>query len=496
MMRRRGLLKAGAALAALSGCGRSGTNIDVRTQEPWAMDATDLAAAIRAKELSAVDAVEMFARRIEKIEPSLGAFTHLDIDGALDRARAVDPSRPFAGVPFAIKDLYDYPGMPWRYGSALFREHRGGGKSPYTEKLEAAGLVAMGKTTTPEFGLLPTTEPLAFEPTVNPWNAAHSCGGSSGGAAAAVAARLLPLAYASDGGGSIRIPAAACGVFGLKCTRGRFSGQGEPKLAIPLSIHHPHTRSVRDSAAILALTETPQERLAPVGHVGPQRLAPLKVALSVNNALGRRADADVAAAVERCGRRLEEMGHLIEVVEATPLQSEGFPEAFTALWASGAFGIYQVATELAGVKPEESGLLEPFTIGLAELFRSTSEAAFAAGIARIQAVEADVDRWFGRYDAWLTPVVGTVTPKLGFLAGGVPFTELMARLADYVGYTPLHNACGTPAAAIPFGKSAEGLPIGVQIAAGKGREDLLLKVAYALEESDPWARELPAAAIV
>lgn len=488
-MNRREVLTA--ALAALPACSGSGGGRPAKTREPFDMDATALAATIREKRLSPVEAAEIFARRIEAIEPKLKAFTHVDMDGALERARAVDPSLPFAGVPFAIKDLYDYPGMPWRYGSALFARNVGSDKSPYTKKLEGAGLVVLGKTTTPEFGLLPTTEPTAYEKTVNPWNEAYSCGGSSGGAAAAVAARLLPLAYASDGGGSIRIPASACGVFGLKCTRGRFVGQGEPKLAIPLSIHHPHARSVRDSAALLALTETPVEGVAPVGLIAPEKIAPKRIAISVSNALGRRADAEVAAAVERCGKRLEEMGHRIEVVEMTPLQAEGFPEAFTALWASGAFGVYQIATELAGAKPEESGLLEPFTMGLAEIFRTTSEETFAAGIARIRAVEAELDRWFETYDAWLTPVVGTVTPKLGFLKGDVPFTELMARLSDYVGYTPLHNACGTPACSVPFGRSAEGLPIGVQIAAGKGKEGLLLKLAYALEESDPWANDLP-----
>jgi amidase len=490
-MMRRDVLKSGAALAALSACGKSGTG---KGEEPWEMDATALAAAIRAKQLTAVEAVEMCARRIEAAEPKLHAFTHLDIDGALDRARAVNASAPFAGVPFAIKDLTDYPGMPLRYGSALFRENMGAAKTPYTEKLESAGLVVLGKTATPEFGLLPTTEPTAYAKTVNPWKDGYSSGGSSGGSAAAVAARLLPLAYASDGGGSIRIPAAACGIFGLKCTRGRFVGQGEPSLAIPLSIHHPHARSVRDSAALLALTETPEAGLAPVGAVAPETLSSQRIALSLNNGAGRRADADVAAAVDACAKRLEEMGHRIEIVEQTPLQFAGFTEAFTLLWASGAFTVYQLAAQLTGGKPEEMGVLEPFTLGLAELFRATAEEAFAAQIALIRSAEAELDRFLGTYDAWLTPVVGGAAPKLGFLAGDLPFGDLMVRLADHVGFTPLHNACGTPAASIPFGKDAAGLPIGVQIAAGKGKEALILKLAYALEESDPWADDLPPAA--
>ena len=491
-MMRRDVLKSGAALAALVGCGKGGG----RPKEPFEVDATGLASAIRAGGLSAVEAVDLCAARIAAIEPRVRAFTHLDVDGALVRARAVDPAAPFAGVPFAIKDLSDYPGMPWRYGSALFRNHAGAAKSPYTEKLEKAGLVVLGKTATPEFGLLPTTEPTAYEKTVNPWKDGYSAGGSSGVSAAAVAARLLALAYAGDGGGSIRIPAGACGVFGLKCTRGRFSGQGEPALAVQLSIHHPLTRSVRDSAALLALTEDPAEGLAPAGVVAPAMLAPKKIALSLENAAGRRADAEVAAAVERCGRRLEAMGHHIEIVETTPLQFEGFPEAFTALWASGAFGVYQLATRLTGAKPEDSGALEPFTIGLADIFRAMSESDFAAEVARIRSVEAELDRWFKSYDAWLTPIVGGPTPPLGFLSGDAPFAELMTRLSDYVGFTPLHNACGTPACAIPFGRTAGGLPVGVQIAAAKGGEPLLLQIAYALEESDPWAEDMPPSAVL
>ncbi|MEQ1931517.1 MAG: amidase family protein [Parvularculaceae bacterium] len=484
-MMRRDMLKSGAALAALSGCGKAGKG------EPFDLDATGLAAAIRNKELSALEAVEMAARRIEEIEPRIHAFTHLDIDGALERARNVDPALPFAGVPFAIKDLSDYPGMPWRYGSALFKDNFGTGRSPYTEKLEASGLVVLGKTATPEFGLLPTTEPTAFEATVNPWKDGYSCGGSSGGSAAAVAARLIPVAYAGDGGGSIRIPAAACGVFGLKCTRGRFSGQGEPALAISLSIHHPLARSVRDSAALLALTEDPREGVAATGVVAREKLTPLRIALSLTDAAGRRADAEIAAAVERCGRRLQAMGCNVEAIERTPLQFRGFPEAFTALWASGAFGVNRLATQLTGATPEENGALEPFTIGLAGIFRAMSEEDFAAHVALIKTVEAETDPWFATYDAWLTPVVGTTTPRLGFLAGDVAFQDLVARLADYVAYTPLHNACGTPACSIPFGRSAEGLPIGIQLASGRGKEALLLQIAYALEESDPWSGAWP-----
>lgn len=493
-MMRRAILKSGAAatvMAAIAACAKKGAPAPSGPQDLADLDATGLAAAVKAGHASAVEVADAALARIEKIDPLIHAFAHLDAEGARERARNVDASAPFAGVPFAVKDLSDYPGMPFRSGAAFLKDNLGKGKSPYTEKLESLGLVVFGKTATPEFGLLPTTEPIAYAKTVNPWKDGYSSGGSSGGSAAAVAARLLPVSYAGDGGGSIRIPAASCGLFGLKCTRGRFEGQGEPALAISLSIHHPLARSVRDCAALLALTEKTGGDMAPVGFVQPEKLSRLKIAVSLENGVGRRAEAAPAEAVMRAARRLEEMGHEIVPVEASPLKAEGFNDAFTLVWASGAFGVYQLAAKLGGGPPEETKLIEPFTIGLAELFRKTSEEKFAAAVARIREVETEVESWFKIYDAWLTPVVGGPTPKLGWLRGDVAMDDLIARLTDQVGFTPIHNACGTPAAAIPMGADENGLPAGVQIAAAKGGEALLLKLAYALEDSDPWADKKP-----
>jgi amidase len=173
------------------------------------------------------------------------------------------------------------------------------------------------------------------------------------------------------------------------------------------------------------------------------------------------------------------------------LKTPGFGDAFTLLWASGAFGVYQLAARATGGRPEDNGALEPFTIALADMFRETSEEAFAAAVALVQEVEADMDDWFEAYDAWLTPVVAGPTPAHGFIDGATPVEALTERLTRHVAFTPIHNACGTPACAIPMGRGPEGLPVGVQIAAGKGREGALLKLAYALEESDPWADKLP-----
>lgn len=490
-MRRRDLLRTGALAAALaaSGCARNAA--PGGPEDLARLDAIALAGAIRAGRLSAREAVEAAGRRIERLNGRLGAFCGVDIDAALDRLADADPSAPLYGVPFAVKDLDNYPGLPFRRGTALFKYAVGDGKAPYTEELDRAGLAVLGKTQTPEFGLLPTTEPLAYAPTLNPWSVAHSAGGSSGGAAAAVAARILPAAHASDGGGSIRIPAACCGVFGLKPTRGRFPDQGSPTRAIDLTVKHPITVSVRDSALLLALGERRDGPLPPVGFVEPAPLAPLKIAMTLTGPTGAAPDPAVSEAMTRAARLLEAMGHEIVPVEATPLQTPGGGEAFNALWAQGAHGVYQLAERLLGAPPEETGALEPFTLGLARLYRETDPAVFEAGAALLRDIAAAVDDWFGTYHAWLTPVLGAPPVKLGVVSGDVDFETLVKRLGVYASYTAIHNVAGTPAMSVPAMHTGDGLPVGVQLSAGAGQEALLLRLAYALEEANPWADRAP-----
>lgn len=490
-MRRRDLLKTGALTAALaaSGCARNAA--PGGPEDLAKLDAIALAAAIRAGRLSAAEAVEAAGRRVERLGDRLGAFCGVDIDAALDRLAHADPAAPLHGVPFAIKDLDDYPGLPFRRGTALFRDAVGDGKAPYTELLDLSGLAVLSKTQTPEFGLLPTTEPLAYAPTLNPWSLAHSAGGSSGGAAAAVAARILPVAHASDGGGSIRIPAACCGVFGLKPTRGRFPDQGAPSRAIDLTVKHPISVSVRDSALLLALAERQDGPLPPVGFVAPAPLAPLRIAMTLMGPTGAAPDPAVAEAVTRAARLLEAMGHEIVPVETTPLQTPGGGDAFNALWAQGAHGVYQLAERLAGAPPEQTGLLEPFTIGLAALYRETDPALFEAGAALLREIAGAVDNWFGEYHAWLAPVLGAPPVTLGVVSGDVAFDTLVERLGAYASYTAIHNVAGTPAMSVPVAHTDDGLPLGVQLSAGAGQEALLLRLAYALEEANPWANRLP-----
>ncbi len=453
-------------------------------------DAIGQAALIERGELSATELFDAFVRRFEATNPALNAVIATGFDAARAKAAALGSGGGLAGVPLLLKDLNEYPGMRYTSGSRAFLNLVGQERSDYTKKIDAAGLIVAGKTNTPEFGLLPTTEPLALGPTRNPWNPEHSAGGSSGGAAAAVAARMLPLAQASDGGGSIRIPAAACGIFGLKPTRGRFPDQNVPQRGWPISIRHAVSVSVRDNALMLALTEAETGPLAPVGFVTPAPVGPLRIALSTDDGLGNAPSAAVGDAVRRTAAVLGELGHRVEPIDGRPDQEPAFPEQFLRVWAMGAAGVARFVAEVSGEDPAASGLLEPWTLGLADYFARLPGDPVAEMQPHFRAAEAATRALLGDYDAWLTPTVAAAAPPLGELAPDVEFKTLLPKVTQFAAYTPLHNVAGTPAISVPAGFD-NGLPLGVQIAAAPGREALLLKLAYQLEEAAPWADRLP-----
>ncbi|MEM9322188.1 MAG: amidase family protein [Pseudomonadota bacterium] len=489
MDRREALqLLAAGALAASAGCSR---------REP-APSATDLAAldCIAQADLAAsgtvspLELVEAAVARVERLNPELNAVTFADFERAL--AAAPNARGPLAGVPYLLKDLNAYAGMPLTRGSRLFADQVSEAQSPFTDRIDGAGLVVLGKSNTPEFGLLPTTEPLLHGPTRNPWNLAHSTGGSSGGAAAAVAARIVPAAQASDGGGSIRIPAAQCGLVGLKPSVGRFPDQGYGQQAWPISIKHAVTHSVRDSALLLALTElTEGGSLLPVGFTVRERLAPQRIAVTVSSIYGDP-DPAVAAAVERTAETLESLGHEISLIETdTPLHDPAFGDDFLTLWAAGAAGAVNLVEEKTGTPADQTGLLEPATIALGELMNARPADALERAVEGLGRYKAGVDDFLSGYDAWLTPVTGSPAPEIGFLAPDLDYDTLMPRVQRFAAYTPTHNAAGTPAISIPAGLAPSGLPVGVQVATRIGGEALLLQLAYQLEEAAPWADALP-----
>jgi amidase len=454
------------------------------------LDATATAEAIRSGGLTAREAVEAAIRRAETVEPSINAIVTADFDaarGAADRK----PQGPFAGVPTFIKDLDDVRGLPTHFGSRAFGQSPAESQAPYMDALQAAGLVFLGKSATPEFGLTATTEPLFGGPTRNPWNTGHSSGGSSGGAAALVASRVVPIAHATDGGGSIRIPASCCGVFGLKPSRGRFLATGRAAAGpVDILTSNAVSISVRDSARWLAITErTGSDRTwDPVGMVSGGSGRRFRVALDLETLRGTMLDGEVRAAVEDTAARCETLGHTVEVAPL-PLVKPAFYEAFVLYWASAAAGVVQGLSQQLGRPPTEQEL-EPLTLELAGHFRR-NRSGFEAAVTTLRAAEATCAAFFERYDLLLTPVTATPPPPIGYLSPALPFEVHMERLLAYVAFTPVQNAAGTPAMSVPLHWSGKGLPIGSHFVARAGDERSLLELAYQLEEAYPWAERRP-----
>ncbi|MDQ0465784.1 amidase [Caulobacter ginsengisoli] len=484
---RRAVMASGAALAAATPALAKPNATPAAG--PWIGDATDLAAQIRSGKISAVEAVETAIRNAEALQPKLNFIVNSCFDRALDAAKKGGQTGPFAGVPFLIKDLHDYAGLPTRSGSRSGYNAAPAAKSePLVEAYERAGFIVIGKSASPEFGYLPTTEPLAFGPTHNPWNPGRSSGGSSGGAAAAVASGVIPIAHASDGGGSIRIPASCCGLFGLKPSRGRMIGAKTEFDVTDISVQHAETRTVRDSALLFAATENPSGPLAPIGPVlGPSKRR-LKVGMILKTVGGEDPDEAVAAAFYDTAKLLKAMGHGVKAA-AWPVTG-AFTQDFLTLWAAGAAADAAAVSKAAG-RPADETLMEPFSLAMAQMVAKAPPGTVEAAIGRLTQVVADFDKWISQYDVVVSPVLAKPPVPLGYVSGDVKFEELSARLTHYVGYTPLENVAGAPAMSVPLHWTADGLPVGVHFIARRGQERTLFELAYALEAAQPWAHRKP-----
>jgi len=480
---RRGFLAStatAALLAGLPGCGGSSRNLAE-------MDGVAQAALVRDKKLSALELVNAAIKRVEQVNPKVNAVVTDFFAAAREKARAPLGEGPFAGVPSFIKDLNDYEGTRRTSGSRLFAEFISPQTEPLMQAQEDAGFNWLGKTNTPEFGLISTTESRLLGACRNPWNPEYSVGGSSGGAAAAVASGIVPIAHASDGGGSIRIPASCCGVFGLKPSRGRMPVVQEMPGAI--GVEHCVSRSVRDSAVLFAATERADEAapLKPVGLVDRPPRRRLKIAFSTLTYKGDRPSDEVEIATQDVARLCADLGHEITEVES-PYSGEALLDAFVTVWSSGPAQLVRLA-ESKGLQPED--VLEPWTLGLAEMFLSKPEDAMEQAFQYFERASAKVHGFFAGYDAWLTPVLASAPPKLGEQGSDVPFDTLFQRVTDYVAYTPIHNVAGTPAMSVPLSWSNDGLPIGAQFSAPMGMERTLFQLAYELEDARPWTKRKP-----
>ncbi len=409
------------------------------------------------------------------------------------------PQGPFTGVPFLLKDLMAAcSGVRMCWGTAFARDLVPGFDSELVVRQKKAGLVILGKTNAPEFGILPTTEPHFFGPTRNPWDNGVTSGGSSGGSAAAVASGMVPMAHANDGGGSIRIPASCCGVFGLKPTRAR-NPMG-PALGDALSglvVEHAVTRSVRDSAALLDATSGPdlgdpywappaaRPFLQEVG-ADPGRL---RIAYT-SEAQGKAAHEDCVKAVEDAARLCSELGH---EVEEKPLQVdvEALTPLFMTLWSSAQTWTADTLAALTGKTPTPDDF-EPLTWALIEMGRGMTAADYLRALTGLQAMTRDIARQMDPYDLWLTPTLAEPPVPLGTFESP-PDNPLygIIRAADFVPFTPICNITGQPAASMPLYWNSHGLPVGVQFVAKFGDEATLFRLAAQLEEARPWADRHP-----
>lgn len=444
-----------------------------------ALDAHDQAAAIASGECAADELVLAAIERIERWNPLVNAISERDFERALAQARALDRRQPFAGVPVLLKDSTEYPDLGWSCGSRAFAQRRGRHRPPFVSRLEDAGLIVIGKTTMPEGGLLPSTEGLHFAATRNPWNPAYSAGGSSGGAAAAVSCGMAPLAQASDGGGSIRIPAASCGVLGLKPSRGRHVRARDAHWLEDLLVGDMMlTRSVRDAAAMLAIVaETIARTNAPVRFVAGPSQRRLVIGVNMRNLRGDEPDARVSRAIEAAAQLCRELGHEVRAF-TWPFDSAPALDHFIVIWR-------RLAHEFAAAACSAGGQLEPWTLGLAAAHEHGNPAALTSALDYLAHLPAAYDRTFESLDVVMSPVTKSPTPALGVHAPTRPFPELLAAVFDYVSYTPLHNLAGAPAMSVPLGLDAGGLPQGVMLAARCGDEATLLELAYEIAAARP-----------
>jgi amidase len=463
------------------------------------LDATALADLVRRKEVKPIELVDAAIERIERVNPQLNAVVTPMYDEARKTAAGAIPDGPFAGVPFLLKDLTAvYAGVRLTSGSRFLKGYVPDHDSEMVIRQKKAGLIILGKTNTPEFGLVPTTEPYLFGACRNPWNTQRSTGGSSGGSAAAVAAGIVPMAHANDGGGSIRIPASCCGLFGLKPTRARTPlGPDLGDVMNGLTIDHAVTRSVRDSAALLDATSgpdvgdpypAPEPERPFVKEVGapPGRL---RIAFATKRLDGTDVHEDCVAAVKDAAKLCEDLGH--DVTEASP----GVPwpilvPAFTTMWAAGcAQGVDGMAF-LTGRQPADDEL-EPLTRALAERGRKESASAYLMAVTMMQMISRQVSRFFLEYDIWLTPTLGEPPPPLGTF--DVPDDPMKGfdRAAEFVPFTPVQNATGQPAMSVPLYWNEAGLPVGTHFVARYGDEATLFRLAAQLEEARPWADRRP-----
>lgn len=465
-------------------------------------DATALAELVRKGEVPPSELVDAAIEKIERWNPQINAVVTPLFEQARAAAKEPLPEGFFGGVPFLVKDLGaggSLGGARMTMGTAFMSRFVPDHDSELVKRLKRAGLIILGKTNTPELGILPTTEPRFLGTCRNPWNLNRTTGGSSGGSAAAVAAGFAPMAHANDGGGSIRIPASCCGLFGLKPTRARTPlGPDYGDLFSGLIADHAVTRSVRDSAALLDATSGPDvgdpywapppERpfLQEVGR-NPGKL---RIAFTAKAASGAPVHADCVKAVHEAARLCVSLGHEVEEA-ALDLPEQMISQSFMVLWSAGCAFVIDGLSFVTGKAPNPDEF-EPLTWTLYSLGKKQEASSYLLALALLQRFSREVARFFLRYDLLLTPTLSEPPLPLGAF-DTPPDNPLHGLLVaeKFVPFTPICNITGQPAMSVPLYWNAEGLPIGVHFVGRFGDEATLFRVAAQLEEACPWSNKFP-----
>jgi amidase len=462
------------------------------------LDATAQAESVRKREVQPIELVDAAIERIERLNPRLNAVVVKLYEQARAQAAADLPDGPFRGVPFLLKDLLGFlGGIPCTSGSALLKDFVPDQDSELVARYKRAGLIILGKTNTSELGILPTAEPRLFGPVHNPWNLDRTTGGSSGGSAAAVASGMVAMAHGNDGGGSIRIPASCCGLFGLKPTRARNSlSPSIGDIMGGLVAEHVLTRSVRDSAALLDATAgfVPGDPYAAPPPVRPflaevvASPGKLRIAVMKRTFTGTPLAQDCIRAVDDAATLCASLGH--EVVEdSPPVNGPSMFGSFVSVWITGAAAQIDAVGARLRSKPSPE-LLEPLTWSMYQAGKLVTGAEYVVAQTNLQAAGRQIARFMERYDAWLTPTLGSPPVPLGTF--DTPDYALgMARAAEFVPFTPVANITGQPAMSVPLYWNDDGLPIGTHFFGRFGDEATLFRLAGQLEGARPWGNRRP-----
>ena len=473
-------------------------------QEYLALDATAMSGGLKNGDFTSSELIASAIEQARKVNPSVNALTGECYEQAQRRAAEQDQTKEshsaVAGLPFLIKDLSPLAGLLQSNGSRLYQGFVAAQNAAIVQEYLDAGLIVLGKTNTPEFGLTLTTEPVANGATRNPWNPDYSTGGSSGGAVAAVAAGIVPVAHATDGGGSIRIPAACCGLFGLKPSRGLTAIENElGDCWSGMSVGHVVSRSVRDSALFLDVIRLHEAKLFPIPATPAQFSTGidtppgrLNIALQTQHPFGEPIDSECLRAVEETAQLCESLGHHVESVEH-PADYKAATGAMNTLVCIHTYQNVNKRLDELG-KDLETADLETSTRQMAQMGARFSATDYLRARDTLNATAAEMQTFHARYDVLLSPVLTKTTARLGWLnMNASDLNEYGSRYRSYSGFTALYNGTGQPSASLPMHIDANGLPVGVMATAAWGGDALLLQFARQLEEARPWPLFAPIA---